>query len=865
MLTLAKVATGRIAASYYEKATDYYSKEQEPSQWLGNGAQRLGLHSEVDASTFRNLLDGKMPDGTQIHNAAEGRRGGTDFTFSAPKSISLQALVGGDQRLIDSHETAVARTLAYAETLAGYRVTEQGETQRELSGNLLAATFRHDLSRANDPNLHTHCVVINATQRSDGHWRALEHSDFYRQQKLMGALYRSELALEVQKLGYEIRLTNNDGRFELGHINAEQISAFSTRSQAIEAALLTKGKTREQASAREREIANLSTRAKKSEVNRLDLHVDWQKKSQALGVNYRPSLNLDMISDDLNTDHQSAALDALIYSLAHNIERHSIIAKSKLIQSALEHGMGRTNLNAIKKELSRQVLTGELITYGDRFTTEAAQLRERAMLDVALRGRGAIKPIMNLSQAKQHLVSTSLNGGQRGAAVLMVSTSDRVIAIQGAAGTGKTTMLRQAKELIEAHGYQVLGLAPPASAARELAETGIQSQTLAAFHTKSSSNLTNKTVLIVDEAGMVASKDMAHILHVSEAHNSRVVLVGDVQQLKAVEAGIPFSQLQQAGISRVEMGEIQRQSDVLLRNAVELAAKGKVERSLRVLNKHVKEIDNTQERHAQIARVYAALTPFERKQTLMLAGTNFARKAINDNVRNELGLAGHGMMVSTLTRNDLTQVQARTSLSYQIGDIVEAKKQYESLGMQRGEFARVVDVAPGKVTLERSDGMHVQWRPAVQSNMIAYIENIRELSVGDAVRITSNNHSQQIINGDRAIVMKIDSDKHSIDLQKANGDSFKLDSSKPLHVDYGYCSTVHSSQGQTTYRVLIEADTRSATSNESLYYVAISRARTEVIIFTDDRTMLPMAMGREDVKEAALDINNRNLETEIDL
>lgn len=186
MLTLAKVSTGAAAANYYEDADDYYSQAQVPSQWQGDGAQRLGLYGEVDAMTFRNLLDGQMSDGRQIHNATESRRGGTDFTFSAPKSISMQALVGDDDNLIAAHEQAVFRTLAYAESLAAYRTTEHGVTRREGSGNLIIASFRHDLSRAQDPNLHTHAVVINATQRPDSEWRALEQSDFYRQQKMMG-------------------------------------------------------------------------------------------------------------------------------------------------------------------------------------------------------------------------------------------------------------------------------------------------------------------------------------------------------------------------------------------------------------------------------------------------------------------------------------------------------------------------------------------------------------------------------------------------------------------------------------------------------------------------------------------------------
>jgi len=856
MLTLAKVSTGAAAASYYEATNDYYSNSRDPSQWYGDGAQRLGLNGEVDAATFHDLLDGKMPDGSHIHNAAEGRRGGTDFTFSAPKSVSMQALIGGDQRLIDAHESAVASTLKYAESLAAYRITEGGVTQNERSENLLIAAFRHDLSRAQDPNLHTHAVVVNATQRPDGEWRALEQTDFYRQKMLMGAMYRTELALEVQKLGYEVRLTHQDGRFELAHIDAAQIAAFSTRSQAIESALEAQGKTREDATAREKEVANLATRDRKSEVDLPALRAAWQEKSQSLGVNYQPQMSVSHADV-----RQLGAREALSYAVAHTTERQAVVTETALMRASLEHGTGRTDHASIKDELARQVQSGELIAAGNRYTTHDAQQREREMLDVAAHGRGAVSPIMGDQQARQILSATQLNDGQRAAAALMVTTDERVVAVQGAAGTGKTTMLQQAKELAESQGYRVLGLAPSASAARELEKAGIPSQTLAAFQAQDRNNLNDKTVLVVDEAGMVAAKDMHQLLHKIEAGQARVVLVGDVQQLKAVEAGRPFAQLQEAGIARVEMGEIQRQNDARLKHAVELASTGNVERSLAVLSKHIHEVESNRDRYARIAQDYAALTPAERSQTLVVAGTHIARAEINENVRAELGLTGKGIMVTTLTRNDLTKAQACTSLSYHPGDVVEARKPYESMGMDRGDLARVVDSGGGRVTLERADGERVQWQPALQHNMNVYRENTRELSVGDQVRLTANDYTRGMINGDRATVVAIDCERQTVGLQKADGGVITLNTAKPLHLDHGYCSTVHSAQGQTAERVMIEADTRSATANEATFYVAISRAREEVAIYTDDKALLPEAMGREDIKYAALDVQSGSRDT----
>lgn len=852
MLTIAKVATGTAAASYYEDAHDYYSKDKEPSKWIGEGAHRLGLNGEVDAAKFRDLLDGKMPDGSQIHNAAEGRRGGTDFTFSAPKSVSMQALVGGDKRLIDAHEKAVARTLAYAESLAAYRVTEQKVTQIEHCNNLVVATFRHDLSRAADPSLHTHSVVLNVTQRPDGEWRALEQTAFYRQQKLMGAMYRSELALEVQRLGYDVCQTHIDGRFELAHINAAQIVAFSTRSQAIESALKAKGISRKIATAREKEVANLSTRQKKVDVDRNALHVVWLEKSQVHGVNYQPELIASLLQAEARQD---AAREAMNYAVSHMTERQAVVSKEDLIRAALEYGTGRTDHVSIVSELARLTQGDELIVSGERYTTRAAQEREREMLEVAARGRGAVTPIMSTQQVEDLMNSvTILNAGQRAAAALIVTSNERIVAVQGAAGTGKTTMLQKAKELAESQGYCVQGLAPSASAARELEKAGIPSQTLAAFQSQAGNNLHGRVLLILDEAGMVAAKDMHQLLHRVEAWQARVVLVGDVQQLKAVEAGRPFAQLQDAGIARADMGEIQRQNDARLKYAVELASKGDVEYSLVVLNKHIHEIDSDPIRYARIAQDYSALTPIERSQTLIVAGTHVARNEINNNVRYDLGLVDKGVIVSTLTRNDLTQAQARMSLSYQPGDVIEARRPYESLGLQRGELARVVTSGAGKVMLERADGNHVQWMPAVQHNMTAYREHARELSIGEHVRFTSNDYTKGLVNGDLAVVVAIDQERQMIELKKADGIVIALDSTKSMHLDYAYCSTVHAAQGQTAERVLIEADTKSATANESAYYVAISRARSEVAIYTDDKLMLPEMMGREDVKHAALDV-----------
>lgn len=452
------------------------------------------------------------------------------------------------------------------------------------------------------------------------------------------------------------------------------------------------------------------------------------------------------------------------------------------------------------------------------------------------------------------LDASHLNVGQKTAAETLLTTRDRIIGVQGLAGAGKTHMLAQVQGHAERSNWRVLGIAPSAAAAQELAKAGIAGGTIASFLTRPDTGLDARTVLIVDEAGMVPAADMLAIVQAVEQADAHLVLVGDTQQLKAVAAGKPFAQLQAAGMKTLEMAEILRQRNATLKAAVEHAARGEVASSLKLLAPRIAEIDHATERHAKIAHDYVSLLPAERDKTLIVAGTNAARMSINQNVRQRLDLANTGLAVAVLERRDLTQAQLKSSLSYRPGDIVEMQAHYDSLGMTKGRLATVVQTAAGRVTLQREDGQCIEWRPALMSKIAAYQMAERELAVGDQVRFTTNNYAKEYINGDRGQVVALDRERGVLTIRKADGQRLTLDTARPLQLDYGYCTTVHSAQGQTCERVLIDADVKSSMANESLYYVAISRARSEVQLYTDDRSLLPDAMSRVDEKSAALDL-----------
>ncbi len=184
-------------------------------------------------------------------------------------------------------------------------------------------------------------------------------------------------------------------------------------------------------------------------------------------------------------------------------------------------------------------------------------------------------------------------------------------------------------------------------------------------------------------------------------------------------------------------------------------------------------------------------------------------------------------------------------------------RHYQSIGLQRGDTATVVNTSPGCITLRRTDVQEVEWRPTAMPHVTVHAIVEREVAVGDRLRFTANDYSAGIVNGQAGVVEAIDPQRQTMAVRLDADNVVELRTDAPLRLDHGYCSTVHAAQGQTCERVLVDADVSSAIANQSLFYVAISRARSQVALYTDDRELLPEAMSRHDGKEAALDIDRR--------
>ncbi|EIY8589518.1 TPA: conjugative relaxase [Escherichia coli] len=289
MMSIAQVRSAGSAGNYYTDKDNYYVLGSMGERWAGRGAEQLGLQGSVDKDVFTRLLEGRLPDGADLSRMQDGsnrHRPGYDLTFSAPKSVSMMAMPGGDKRLIDAHNQAVDFAVRQVEALASTRVMTDGQSETVLTGNLVMALFNHDTSRDQEPQLHTHAVVANVTQHN-GEWKTLSSDkvgktgfieNVYANQIAFGRLYREKLKEQVEALGYETEVVGKHGMWEMPGV---QVEAFSGRSQTIREAV------GEDASLKSRDVAALDTRKSKQHVDPEVRMAEWMLTLKETGFDIR--------------------------------------------------------------------------------------------------------------------------------------------------------------------------------------------------------------------------------------------------------------------------------------------------------------------------------------------------------------------------------------------------------------------------------------------------------------------------------------------------------------------------------------------------------------------------------------------------
>ncbi|WP_263352717.1 MobF family relaxase [Acidicapsa acidisoli] len=892
MLTISKPLSASQAQSYHAK--EFTAKEQNywsergviQGEWQGRLASQFGLTGAVSSEDFARFSQGQHPaTGEQLvrqrasyeYQDADGKtvktmehRAGWDATFSAPKSISLTALVGGDENVRIAHRESVRMALEQLEMYTQARIG--GNHAPETTAKFIAAKFEHDTARPVDgyvaPQLHTHAVVFNVTERDNGQPRAIQPQSLFASQQFATAIYQSELTYQLRQLGYEIAV-GRSGAPEIKGYTQEYLDASSPRSQQIREYLERTGRVGKEAA----EIAAHSTRDRK------EIHSPGEVMAahRKLAADFGHQAEAVVRAARERVQHQEKPVnsfdrvrESLTFSRDKNFEREAVVDERALIRDGLRRGMGEVTFAQVRGNLDARLASGEfqIVNLSQsqparQFTTAKTIEAEHEIVRRVREGQNTVEPVMSRQQAIAVTdQNTHLNRAQKSVVEDVLSSTDRVQGIQGYAGVGKTTTLSVIRSAAETHGYQVEGFAPTSRAARQLGEAGIESGTLQGFLARSPkpATLEQRHFYFVDESSLASTNQMREFL-ARLGPNDRVLLIGDTRQHQGVEAGRPFEQLQEAGMRTAKLDEIVRQKDPALKSAVELLAKGQVSAALESLQQQgrVKEIPGTEERIRAIARSYVE-SP---EKTLIVSPDNASRRELNTAVRQELKANGtlapedHRFRV-LVQRQDMTGAERSWASHYEVNDVVRYARGSKTAGIEAGTYGAVVGINPAAnlLTVEKTSGEQAVYDPRRLTGVSVYREIDREFSVGDRIQFTAPDKALAVANRDLAAIESI-TPVGRISARLDNNREIEFNAHEHRHFDHGYAVTSHSSQGLTAERVLVNADTTVHPDllNSRFGYVSISRASHEATLFTDDMNKLSPQLSADVSKTSALQIN----------
>jgi conjugative relaxase-like TrwC/TraI family protein len=906
-ITTLKGNVSATAKTYYSKEDNYYNKEAT-TQWHGLLANDLELKGEIDPKIFEKLLVGELPNGKQLITNTKAKnsehRMGYDLTFSAPKSISMQGLIGNDLSIVQAHDEAVKIALTQLEKYVMVRKKIKGISQRENSANFLVAMFRHELSRSSDPQIHTHAIVMNFTKRADGELRAISNENLFKIIKQTDAIYKNELLKQVQKLGYEIRNTGKNGDFELAHITRQQIEAFSHRTNQIqEQSLATRNKEYSQLSIKEQRIIAEKSRDKKVKTDHKELRQKWDKQAIEHKTNLNPKLNISktlVITNDEPASEKSI-MGILNWAIQHHIERESTLKKSDILVSAIHQSQGKLTYLEIQNHIKKLIQTGELIESTKLYTNYSAEnpyykskqeyindiinqhklstdkaeqyfiealkngriiqqdsilstpqaiANDTKILELEKNTRGKLEAITK----NINLDDTKLNDSQKQAVTAMLTSTNRYVAIQGNAGVGKSFALKNAIEKIELAKYNVQVLAPYTKQVLSLKDDGLDnSKTLAAFLADRKRLIDKNSVVVLDEAGIVSSKQMLALMTIIEKSNSRLVLIGDTKQTQSIEAGKPFYELQKNGIQTAHITQIQRQKDAGLKAIVEDIATDKIIESYDKLTKKdnsVLEIKKDEDRYIALAKEYSD-DIIKNEDVILVVGENETRKKLNILIRSNLGLSNNGVEIEILKNIDMTTAEKQDIKQYEQGNYIKVdNKIYEIKNIDSKNKVLLLNNSNTKeqisIKLDATDTSYIQ----------TYSKHSIEVSVGELIKFTQNNKSKNIANNDEFIIKDVKSNLVMIECKQTKK-ILAIDKQELKHIDYAYTKTIHASQGLTANKTILELDYRSATTSKNVYYVGVSRAKNHVKIYTNDIAQTKKAVQKEQQKTSSLDVKNK--------
>ncbi len=855
---------------------EYYVNGIEVAgQWHGKGAEILGVgvESEVTPEQFKRLLSGLHPTTGKklVQRVRKDRRPGLDLTFSVPKSVSLAWAVNGDKEIQRVLNEAVHETMQNdVEPLMCRRVRNGKHVhtqQRKRTGNIIYADFMHTTSRsvdgqAADPHLHIHCFVMNQTTDNGVHYAA-EPEEIFRQRACLQAKFEARLARKLsQELGYAVTdvTFTQSGKlkrgWELKSIERSTIEKFSSRTKQIEEFAEKHGIND---AARKGQLGAKIRDRKENGASLRELREAWRAKLTAKELETFANLK-----SSTETEERSEAIRAnaaVNYALEHNLFRQPVVEKHVIVETALEHGV-TISPEAVEAALDEaKVIKRSMDVRGDDrtfITTPEVLNAEREMIAFARDGRGTRKALAQNDHAFQR---EWLNKGQKAAVNHLLKSKDTVMALTGGAGTGKSSLMSEAAEAIEANGKKVFTFAPSTGACEVLHEKGFK-ETQTVEYLIQNEKLHPKLkdgVLWVDEAGLLDTRSMSGIFKIAKENNCRVILSGDARQHSSPRRGEAFRVCQQeAGLNVAKIEEIQRQKGNYKR-AVELVSLGHevvdqktgltgMLAGFDLLDQMGKIHEVTgEERYQALATAYLEAKE-KKRSTLVVSPTHAEKDAVTEKIRGSLRDAGaigkESVEYTRLKSLNLSDAEKGDRRTYQSSGTIIQFHQNVKGGYKRGERYRVDQDQQGQPILKPMQGGGDKPVPLQASDRFeVYSEEKIGLAVGDQVRFTlggKSMQSQRISNGRLDEVERFDTDgnivlKSGMTVSQTYG-----------HLDLGYVVSSHASQGKDRAVAMAAMGAESLPAiNSKQFYVTVSRGSKDVALYVDNKAAVRRAIAED--------------------
>jgi conjugative transfer relaxase protein TraI len=894
MLSSSVIKNVTRASHYYSQQDNYYTRDEgiAHSEWWGRGAGELQLSGQVDETQFYLLLRGKLPNGEQLGKVVDGElkhRAGWDLTLSAPKSVSIMAYIGGDTRLMEAHREATLAVFSAIERSAAqarYKTSEGIGYQQ--TGNLVVSLHHHDLSRAEDPQMHTHGVVMNMTQRLDGAWRSLasqigryneaskrEINGFIEQvrhhNRYFSKLYETELAYRVKQLGYEITTDTPSGIFEIEGVSKDAIQFFSKRRNQIEEQLERMGLSGGKAAS----VATLITRDDKQDVDRVKLKEQWEADAKMLGLDCKKIIDATYHKDKAQIVEQQAAPainHEVLSAIQHAARGLSIFQTTFTLEELITEASAYAIKNSLSVEsllsgVDMQLSKGELIsvanTQGKTCLMAKSTLEDEKRLLAQLNNNKALLPTVDGFHLAHYLAQHEEIHPDYHAPLMSIFNKDCVVLLDGK--STKEALIEPIFNIAKSADLDVAILSPSLIGSRQLANEVKESpqtfweQVKAIFvdstpkhysvmqflnNFKDDRNISpNKIpdVLVVDNAHLLSTHQKANLLEWNTTHQTKLILLGHQNTLLPQQRGVALDELIEHGVKTISLPSKED-------------PKHDVATAFSSMLDNIVEVKINEDRHAAMATHFTNLSEKERLSSWLVGQSKKTVDQLNSLTHQTLveqnkltKLAQHTVLVPVFISEGKTAIAA----SYQKDQVVRFNESYSSLSIQRGEYLRVLQTheKSNRVILQKNDGNQIIWQPdRVAGKSLGKIEvfneKIIDIGVGESIQFHRSINSHQIVKGERFTVDDIRYQK--MKLKRNDGKSVVIDLAKPYHrhIDYGYAATPHAIAHEKPNVLIAELPAKSFQTDKRRFLQMASQPK-EAWIYTDDHQNLATQLEKK--------------------